>query len=125
MKSVALVTIGCKLNQFETEQMRESLEGLGYRIANQRDVADIYIINTCTVTSKSDYRSRQAIRRALRANPDALIIATGCYAQRFPDAIAKIEGVDVIIGNAEKHNIAEYVHIPKQSKPLILSLIHI
>ncbi len=119
MKSVAYSTVGCKLNQFETEQMREALEASGYVSSGRGAAADVYIINTCTVTHKSDYRSRQAIRRAVKANPDALIIVTGCYAQRRAQDIAAIPGVDVVVGNAGKAHIADYLDRPKQDGPLI------
>ncbi len=119
MKSVALITIGCKLNQFETEQMRESFEARGFKVSGQDEKADIYVINTCTVTSKSDYRSRQAIRRALRHNPDATIIVTGCYAQVAPHEVASIKGIDAILGNSRKCEVADYADLPKQSKPMI------
>lgn len=109
MKSVAYSTVGCKLNQFETEQIREAVEASGYVSAARGAPADVYIINTCTVTHKSDYRSRQAIRRSIKANPDALVIVTGCYAQRFPEEIAAIPGVDLVVGNAGKSHIADLV----------------
>lgn len=119
MKSVAYSTIGCKLNQFETEQIREAVESSGYLSARRGAPADIYVINTCTVTHKSDYRSRQAIRRAIKANPEALIVVTGCYAQRFPEEIAEIPGVDIVLGNAGKVLIADFVKRSKSGKPLI------
>jgi threonylcarbamoyladenosine tRNA methylthiotransferase MtaB len=119
MRSVGFITIGCKLNQFETEQMRETVEALGYATCGRREQADVYVINTCTVTSKSDYRSRQAIRRAVRLNPDATIIVTGCYAQLAAEDIAGLEGVDVVAGNAEKQSIATYVGLDKQPEALV------
>jgi threonylcarbamoyladenosine tRNA methylthiotransferase MtaB len=119
MRSVGFATIGCKLNQFETEQMRETVEALGYATCGGRERADVYVINTCTVTSKSDYRSRQAIRRALRLNPEAIIIVTGCYAQLAYEDIARMEGVDVIAGNAEKESIGTYVGLDKQGNAII------
>jgi threonylcarbamoyladenosine tRNA methylthiotransferase MtaB len=119
MKCVAYSTIGCKLNQFETEQIRQAVEASGYASASRGAPADIYVINTCTVTHKSDYRSRQAIRRAIKANPDALIVVTGCYAQRFPEEIAAIPGVDVVVGNAGKVLIAELLGRGKAERPLI------
>jgi threonylcarbamoyladenosine tRNA methylthiotransferase MtaB len=108
-KSVAFITVGCKLNQFETEQMRELIEADGYAACPEDGAADIFIINTCTVTSKSDYRSRQAVRRAIRSNPDALVMVTGCYAQVAPQEIARIDGVDFVLGNAEKEEILEFI----------------
>jgi len=119
MKSITFMTIGCKLNRFETEQMREAAEDCGYTTDRQSARADIYVINTCAVTSKSDCRSRQAVRRAIRANPRALIIVTGCYAQRNPQTVAEIAGVDLVIGNAEKDNIEAYLEIAKRAEPLV------
>lgn len=119
MKSVAFVTVGCKLNQFETEQMREAAEDAGYAAAPPAGRADVYVINTCTVTSKSDYRSRQAVRRALRLNPKATVIVTGCYAQLAADELARIDGVDAVVGNAQKEHINRYLELTKQSTPVV------
>jgi threonylcarbamoyladenosine tRNA methylthiotransferase MtaB len=119
MRSIAFVTIGCKLNQFETEQMREAVEETGHDTCLPTERADVYVINTCTVTHKSDYRSRQAIRRAVKVNPDATVVVTGCYAQLAADAIAEIGGVDAVIGNAEKDRIADYIGLDKQTRPVI------
>lgn len=106
---VALTTVGCKLNQFETEAMQELLEKGDYQIVSFEDHADIYIINTCTVTSKSDYRSRGVIRRAIQKNQAAKIIVTGCYAQTRPGEVAGIPGVDLVLGNQEKANILAFL----------------
>lgn len=106
MKSVAITTLGCKTNQFDSAVMEESLKQGDYRITDFSDQADVYIINTCTVTHKSDFQSRQLIRRAKRQNPDAKIIVAGCYAQVSPEDVAKIEGVDYVIGNTGKMDIA-------------------
>jgi threonylcarbamoyladenosine tRNA methylthiotransferase MtaB len=119
MRSVAFVTIGCKLNQFETEQMREAVEETGHSVCLPTERADVYVINTCTVTSKSDYRSRQAIRRAVKINPEATVVVTGCYAQLAPEEIAEIGGVDAVIGNAEKDRVTQYVMLGKQKHPVI------
>lgn len=119
MKRVRFVTVGCKLNQFETELMREAAVGAGYQATGDDSAADVYVVNTCTVTAKSDYRSRQALRRAIRANPGALIVATGCYAQRSPGDLAAIGGVDVIVGNAEKERIEGFLAMTKPARPLV------
>ena len=107
--TVALTTLGCKVNQYESAAMKEALAARGYRITAFRSKADIYIINTCTVTGKTDYQSRQLIRRARKANPAARIIVTGCYAQVSPDVPAQMPGVSLVLGNAEKHGIADFV----------------
>ena len=82
--------------------MRESLRRSGYRIVEQDDAADVYVINTCTVTGVSDRKSRQMIRRAAALNPNATIVVTGCYVERSPDEIRDIPGVDLVLSNHEK-----------------------
>ncbi len=101
----ALLTLGCKLNQAETVAMEELLLEAGYEIVPFDEPADVYVVNTCTVTGKSDYRSRQAIRRAASHNRNALVVVTGCYAQMFPQEASRINGVGLVIGNAEKNRL--------------------
>lgn len=108
-KTVAFCTLGCKVNQYETEAMTEMFLNCGYKVKNFEDVCDIYIINTCTVTGMSDRKSRQMIRRAKHNNPDSIIAVVGCYSQVSPDEVAKIEGVNLIIGTKERKNIVELV----------------
>lgn len=108
--TVALATLGCKVNQYDSAVMEEALIAQGCRITAFRSEADVYIINTCTVTQKTDFQSRQLIRRAHKANPAAQIIVTGCYAQVAPDALAQIPGVSLVLGNAEKQAIADFIH---------------
>ena len=100
---IAFKTLGCKLNQYETVVIREAAESRGFRVVHFKEIADVYIINTCTGAGRADYHSRQQIRKALRRNPDAYIAACGCYGQVNADALAKIEGVDLVTGNLEKH----------------------
>jgi threonylcarbamoyladenosine tRNA methylthiotransferase MtaB len=123
MKKAAFFTLGCKVNQVETEQMKEEFIKKGYGITSFEENADIYIINTCTVTHVSDSKSRAIIRRALRkASPQAIVVAVGCLAQVNPEQLAEIEGIDLIVGNNQKENIAELVENYKKnktSKPLI------
>ena len=107
MKKVAFYTLGCKVNQYETEAMCELFSKSGYEICDFDSFADIYVINTCTVTSMSDRKSRQIIRRAKAINENAYIIVTGCYAQTAPDAVAKIDGVNLILGAKEREKIVE------------------
>jgi len=109
MRSVAFLTLGCKLNQFESAAMAGQLERAGYEIIDPKRPADVYIINTCTVTGKTDHRSRAAVRRAQRLNPDAVIIVAGCYSKVAPDEVAEMAGVDLTIGNAEKTKIVALV----------------
>jgi threonylcarbamoyladenosine tRNA methylthiotransferase MtaB len=107
---IAIKTLGCKLNQYESMGIREALEHSGFQVVQAREFADIYIINTCTVTGKTDRRSRKATRHVLTLNPQAKIIVTGCGAQRDKRMWTKIPNVFAVIGNREKNNIVRYVH---------------
>jgi len=109
MKKVAFITLGCKVNTYETEGMKRLFENSGYQVVEPDAAADVYVINTCTVTHLSDRKSRQMIRRAKRLNPDAVIAAVGCYAQVAPDEVSKIDGVNLVIGNNRKSEIVELV----------------
>ncbi len=102
MIKVAISTLGCKVNQYESAGILEKLDKSIFLQVPFNTKADCYIINTCTVTGRTDYQSRQLIRRAIRTNPDASVIVTGCYAQVAPQDIARIPGVTFILGNAEK-----------------------
>lgn len=103
----AFYTLGCKVNQYETELMLQDLEQRGLELVDFSDKADIYIINTCTVTSLSDHKSRQVIRRALRQNPAAFVAVTGCYAESAPAEIHSIPGVKLVLGNKDKIRLPE------------------
>jgi threonylcarbamoyladenosine tRNA methylthiotransferase MtaB len=105
MTRVTIATLGCKVNQFESEALMASLEGTGYRLVPFGEPADITIINTCTVTHRADFQSRQMVRRAFRSNPESLLIVTGCYADVEPDRIATIKGVTHVLGNVEKSHL--------------------
>ena len=98
MVTVAFHTLGCKVNQYETEAMIEAFELAGYKIGNYEEYSDIYIINTCTVTNIGDKKSRQIIRRALELNPNAFIAVVGCYSQVAPDKVLNIDGVGLVLG---------------------------
>ena len=108
MKTVAFITLGCKVNQYETNAMSQKLIEEGYKIVEHTQKADIYIINTCTVTNMSDRKSRQMIRRAKEINPEAIIIAVGCYVQIAKKEIEKIKEIDLALGNEEKVDIVKY-----------------
>ena len=108
MKTVAFITLGCKVNQYETNAMSQKLIKNGYKVLEHNEKADIYIINTCTVTNMSDRKSRQMIRRAKQKNPDSKIIAVGCYAQVAKEELQKIDEIDLILGNEEKVDIVKY-----------------
>ena len=107
MKTVAFYTLGCKVNQYETEAIAELFKDHGYVITDFSNKAHVYVINTCSVTAMSDRKSRQIIRRAKKQNPDSIVIVTGCYAQVSPDSVLKIEGVNLVIGTNEKSRIVE------------------
>ncbi|MFC1902906.1 tRNA (N(6)-L-threonylcarbamoyladenosine(37)-C(2))-methylthiotransferase MtaB [Chloroflexota bacterium] len=104
---VALDTLGCKLNQAETELLAKQFAEAGYRIVSPDDNADVYILNTCTVTHIADRKSRRRLRLAHGQNPGALVVATGCYAERARRELAQIEGVDIVIGNDEKPHLLQ------------------
>ena len=108
MKTVAFITLGCKVNQYETNAMSQKLIEEGYKIVEHTQKADIYIINTCTVTNMSDRKSRQMIRRAKEINPEATIIAVGCYVQVAKKEIENIKEIDLALGNEEKVDIVKY-----------------
>ena len=105
MKRVAIATLGCKTNQFESAAMIEQFEQGGYRIVPFTQPADIYVVNSCTVTARTDAETRRLIRRARRLNPEARIIATGCYAQVAPGELEQMPEVDSVLGNREKQDI--------------------
>ena len=104
---VACITLGCRTNQHDTAEMQTLLEQEGFVMVNQREKADVYVINTCTVTQKSDTSSRQAVKKSLQLNPDALVVFTGCYAQLNPQEAAALPGLDLVLGNANKLEIAQ------------------
>ena len=109
MRRVAFITLGCKVNQYETNAMAQEFIEKGYKIVEHTEVADIYVINTCTVTNMSDRKSRQMLRRVKELNKEAIIVACGCYVQVAKEEVEKIEEVDLILGNNEKKNIVELV----------------
>ncbi|MEG2198723.1 MAG: tRNA (N(6)-L-threonylcarbamoyladenosine(37)-C(2))-methylthiotransferase MtaB, partial [Anaerovorax sp.] len=97
-KSLSTFTLGCKVNQYETQALKEKFEKAGYEVVAENAFADVYVINTCTVTSLSDKKSRQYIRRVKRINPDSITAVVGCYAQVSPAEAAGIEGVNIVAG---------------------------
>lgn len=109
MKKVAFHTLGCKVNQYETQAMTELFEKVGYSVVEESHVADVYVINTCTVTNIGDKKSRQFIRRAKKSNPEAIIAVVGCYAQTAPKEVLDIEGVNIVIGTNDRNKIVDLV----------------
>ena len=118
MKTAAFHTLGCKVNAYETDAMEQILTERGYKIVSFEDVADVYIINTCSVTNIADRKSRQMIHRARKQNPQAVVAAAGCYVQAAPEEVLKDAGVDVIIGNNRKKEIADILdaYLAQQEK---------
>lgn len=108
-KTVAFITLGCKVNQYETEIMEGLFKQKNYKVVANDEPADVYVVNTCSVTSFGDKKSRQLIRRAHRQNPAAVIAVSGCYSQAAPDKVKEIEGVKVVLGTRNRQHIVEYV----------------
>jgi len=106
-KKIAFLTLGCKVNSYETEAMQALLAAAGAEIVEFNDVADIYVVNTCSVTNMADRKSRQMLHRAKKKNPEAVVVAAGCYAQTADEAAMKETGIDVVIGNNQKKHIVE------------------
>lgn len=109
MTKVSFTTLGCRVNSYESDAMAGSLRSLGFEIVPEDVPADICIVNTCTVTNIADRKSRQMISRCRKLNPEAKVIVTGCWSQRYPEAAAALEGVCAVIGSSEKNRIAEVV----------------
>lgn len=109
MRRAALHNLGCKVNAYETEAMRELLEGAGYKIVPFEEEADVYIVNTCSVTNIADKKSRQMLHRARRRNPKAAVVAAGCYVQSAGEKILEDEAVDILVGNNEKEKLLHFL----------------
>ena len=109
MPTAAFMTLGCKVNQFETETMEGLFKQGGYEIVPFESPADVYVVNTCAVTNVGERKSRQAIRRAARENPEAIIAVCGCYSQVRPEDVKALAGVHVVLGTKERSRIVEYV----------------
>ena len=110
MKKVSFYTLGCKVNQYETNAMTQKFQEAGYEIVNMNEsIADIYIVNTCTVTNMSDRKSRQVLRRLKDKNKEAIVVAVGCYAQVAKKELEEMPEIDIALGNEEKKDIVQYV----------------
>lgn len=120
-KKVAFYTLGCKLNFAETSTIARLFENAGFAKVEFEDTPDIYVINTCSVTEKADSKCKQIVKKCLKVNPNAFIVVVGCYAQLKPEEIAKIWGVDLVLGANEKFNILDYVDetLEKKDKALV------
>lgn len=115
-RKVGLYTLGCKVSLYETEAIAERFEDEGFEVASFDEVCDVYVINTCTVTAESDAKSRKYIRRAIRKNPDAVVVVCGCYSQRSPDDVLNIKGVSAVVGTQDKLRITEIAKNCLQNK---------
>ncbi|MEK4284655.1 MULTISPECIES: tRNA (N(6)-L-threonylcarbamoyladenosine(37)-C(2))-methylthiotransferase MtaB [Ureibacillus] len=119
MQTVAFHTLGCKVNHYETEAIWQLFKENGYERVDFEEQADVYVINTCTVTNTGDKKSRQVIRRAIRQNPDAVICVTGCYAQTSPAEILEIPGVDIVVGTQDRVKMLDYIEqYRKERQPI-------
>lgn len=116
---VKFLTLGCKVNQYETEAVSELFENSGYEIVEKDSIADVYVINTCTVTSLSDSKSRQFIRKSKKENPESSVVVMGCYSQVSPEEVEGIEGVDIILGTSERNQIVKLTEEFRKNKTKI------
>lgn len=114
----AFITLGCKTNSYDTQAMMKILKEAGYDIINYHDKADVYIINTCAVTNISEAKSRQAIHKAVKNSPGAVVIAAGCYSQLSPDDVINIPGVDAVVGIKDRHRLAEIIKDAQKQKTI-------
>lgn len=120
MKTIAFHTLGCKVNTYESNAMLKIFNEAGYQEVDFKEIADVYVINTCTVTNTGDSKSRQMIRKAIRKNPQATVCVVGCYSQIAPEEIEQIEGVGVVLGTQHRKDIVKYVdEYLKTGKPVI------
>lgn len=123
MKKVSFYTLGCKVNQYETNGMIQKFKEAGYEIVNMnKDISDICIVNTCTVTNMSDRKSRQALRRVKDKNKNAIIVAVGCYAQVSKEELEKMPEIDIVLGNDEKTDIVKYIEKYDEEKQKVIEI---
>ena len=106
---VAFLTLGCKVNYYETERMMEQFQKLGFDIVDFTETADVYIVNTCTVTNMADRKSRQMLHKAKKNNPDSIVVATGCYVQTSEQEALEDLSIDIVIGNNRKHELVSLI----------------
>ena len=119
---VAFYTLGCKVNQYDTQIMRDKMESIGYETVPFGSPADVYIINTCTVTQISDKKSRQMIARAKREQPESILVVCGCFSQVAPNAAAALEGVDIVLGTSNRKDILHYINKFKETGEKIIDV---
>jgi threonylcarbamoyladenosine tRNA methylthiotransferase MtaB len=117
--TVAFYTLGCKVNTYETQSVWETFKNKGYTRVSDDDYADVYVINTCTVTNQADVKSRKAIRKFIRRNPEAIIAVMGCYTQVYSENVIEIDGVDIVIGTQGRHKLVDLVEEYKRDREQI------
>ena len=122
MKTVAFLTLGCKVNTYESEAMLRLFQQAGYQEVDFKEIADVYVINTCTVTNTGDSKSRQMIRRAVRKNPEAVVCAVGCYSQMASEDVSSIPGVSLVLGTQYRKSIVKLVEEFKQTRQQIVKV---
>ena len=121
-KTVAFHSLGCKVNSVETEAMQEAMVLRGFQVVPFDTAADIYVVNTCSVTNIADRKSRQMLHRARALNPEAVIVAAGCYAQAAGEALLQDEAVDIVIGNTRKNRLPEIIDEYLDRKQMIAAV---
>ncbi|MDR0315156.1 MAG: tRNA (N(6)-L-threonylcarbamoyladenosine(37)-C(2))-methylthiotransferase MtaB, partial [Oscillospiraceae bacterium] len=119
---VYFYTLGCKVNQYETQALSESLRRAGYEVTSDSMGADIYIVNSCTVTSVSDQKTRQAVRRFKRQNPQAVVVLTGCMPQAYPQQALKLLSADIVLGNKNNSELIDLLNRYFEKKDRVVSL---
>ena len=117
-RTVAIHTHGCKLNQADSQTLAREFAEAGYRLVHPSAAADVVVLNTCTVTATADSKARQFLRAARRRNPDAIVVATGCYAQRAPAELEALPEVSLVIGNTGKTELVEAVHSAPEARTI-------
>lgn len=116
---VCFITLGCKVNQTESEALAQLFHNNGYEVVNSSEKADVVVVNTCTVTNTGDAKSRQVIRRMIKAHPDAFVVVMGCYAQTAPGEVLNIDGVDLVLGTQDRAKILDLIkQVRQEQKPL-------
>ena len=122
MRSIALHTLGCKLNFSETSSIAQNLQSQGFEVKKIKDLADIYVLNTCSVTENADKKCQDWVKKVKKQNPASKVVIIGCFAQLKPNYIAKIKGVDAVFGAAEKFNLAQHLQSLKSAQlPIVMN----
>lgn len=119
-RKAAFLTLGCKVNSYETIAMEKLFQDRGYELTEFSEKADVYVVNTCTVTNIADRKSRQMLHKAKKNNPDAIVVAAGCYVQAAGEAVQEDMAVDIIIGNNKKSNVVDVVEEYMKSKGIFV-----